>query len=173
VDEANLNTALRREQMGNMFSVLQKTGKWLAVIAGTALTLMMFLTVGDVVGRAFGHPIMGTYEVAGLMLALVIGFAMPKVSLARQHIYMDFIDKLSKRNRALMNIFTRILNIILFVLIGYALFRVGYEYQTSGETSPTIRLPFYPLAYGVGICCFIECFVFVFEIVKSWRESHE
>jgi TRAP-type C4-dicarboxylate transport system permease small subunit len=160
--------------MENMFSVLQKTSKWLAVIAGTALTLMMFLTVGDVVGRAFGHPIMGTYEVAGLMLALVIGFAMPKVLLARQHIYMDFlVDRLSKRNKALMTIFTRILNILLFVLIGYALFKVGYEYQTSGETSPTIRLPFFPLAYGVGICCFVECVVFIFEIVKSWRSVHE
>ena len=160
--------------MENMFGVLQKTSKWLAVIAGTALTLMMFLTVGDVVGRAFGHPIMGTYEVAGLMLALVIGFAMPKVSLARQHIYMDFlVDRLSKRNKALMTLFTRIFNILLFVLIGYALFKVGYEYQTSSETSPTIRLPFFPLAYGVGICCFVQCVVFIFEIVKSWRDGHE
>ena len=159
--------------MDNMFGILQKTSKWLSVIAGTSLTLMMLLTVSDVLGRAFGHPIMGTYEVAGLMLALVIGFAMPKVSLARQHVYMDFIDRLSKRNRALMNIFTRILCIILFVLIGYSLFGVGNEYRVSGETSPTIRLPFYPLAYGVGICCFVECFVFVFEIARSWRERHE
>ena len=159
--------------MDNMFGILQKTSKWLSVIAGTSLTLMMLLTVSDVLGRAFGHPIMGTYEVVGLMLALVIGFAMPKVSLARQHVYMDFIDRLSKRNRALMNIFTRILCIILFVLIGYSLFGVGNEYRVSGETSPTIRLPFYPLAYGVGICCFVECFVFVFEIARSWRERHE
>jgi len=159
--------------MDSMFGFLQKTSKWLSVIAGTSLTLMMLLTVSDVVGRAFGHPIMGTYEVVGFMLALVIGFAMPKVSLARQHVYMDFIDRLSKRNRALMNIFTRMLCIILFVLIGYSLFGVGNEYRISGETSPTIKLPFYPLAYGVGICCFVECFVFVFEIARSWRESHE
>jgi TRAP-type C4-dicarboxylate transport system permease small subunit len=152
--------------MDSMFGILQKTSKGLAIIAGTSLTLMMLLTVSDVVGRAFGHPIMGTYE--------VIGFAMPKVSLARQHIYMDFlVDRLSKRNRAIMNISTRILCISLFVLIGYSLFGVGNEYRISGETSPTIRLPFYPLAYAVGICCFVECFVFLFEIVKSWRERHE
>ena len=159
--------------MDTMFGILQKTSKLLAVVAGTALTLMMLLTVSDVVGRAFGHPIMGTYEVFGFMLALVIGFAMPKVSLGRQHIYMDFIDRLSKRNRAFMNIFTRVLCIILFVLIGYSLFGIGNEYRISGETSPTILLPFYPLAYGVGICCFVECFVFVFEIARSWRERHE
>jgi TRAP-type C4-dicarboxylate transport system permease small subunit len=159
--------------MENMFGVLQKTSKWLSVVAGTALTLMMLLTVADVVMRAGGRPIMGTYEVVGFALALVIGFSIPKVSLKRQHIYMNFVDKLSKRNRALMNIFTRILCIILFVLIGYSLFSIGNEFWKSGEVSPTIKLPFFPVAYGVGICCFIECFVFLFEIVKSWRAIHE
>jgi C4-dicarboxylate transporter DctQ subunit len=160
--------------MEKMFGILQKTSKWLSVIAGTALTLMMCLTVADVIMRAGGRPIMGTYEVVGLLLALVIGFGIPKVSLRRQHIFMDFlVDRLSKRNKALMTIFTRILCIILFLLIGYSLMNIGNEYRISGETSPTIRLPFYPMAFGVGICCFIECFVFLFEIAKSWRESHE
>ena len=160
--------------MDNMFGILQKTSKWLSVIAGTALTLMMFLTVADVFMRAWGHPIMGTYELVGLSLALVIGFGIPKVSLKRQHIYMDFlVNSLSKRNKAIMNTFTRILCIILFVLIGYSLFSIGNEFRMSGEVSPTIKLPFFPMAYGVGICCFIECFVFLFEIVKSWRAIHE
>jgi TRAP-type C4-dicarboxylate transport system permease small subunit len=160
--------------MEKMFGILQKTSKWLSVIAGTALTFMMCLTVADVIMRAGGRPIMGTYEVVGLLLALVIGFGIPKVSLRRQHIFMDFlVDRLSKRNKALMTIFTRILCIILFLLIGYSLINIGNEYRISGETSPTIRLPFYPMAFGVGICCFIECFVFLFEIAKSWRESHE
>ena len=160
--------------MDNMFGILQKTSKWLSVIAGTALTLMMFLTVADVFMRAWGHPIMGTYELVGLSLALVIGFGIPKVSLKRQHIYMDFlVNSLSKRNKAIMNTFTRILCIILFVLIGYSLFSIGNEFRMSGEVSPTIKLPFFPMAYGVGICCFIECFVFLFEIVKSWRDIHE
>jgi TRAP-type transport system small permease protein len=160
--------------MDYMFGILQKTSKWLSVVAGTALTLMMCLTVADVLMRAGGRPIMGTYEVVGFALALVIGFSIPKVSLRHQHVYMDFlVNSLSKRNKAFMNIFTRILCILLFVLIGYSLFNIGNEYRISGETSPTIRLPFYPMAFGVGICCFIECFVFLFEIVKNWRESHE
>jgi TRAP-type C4-dicarboxylate transport system permease small subunit len=160
--------------MEYLFGLLQKTSRWLAVVAGVALTLMMFLTVADVVMRAGGSPIMGTYEIVGLSLALVVGFSIPRVSLNRQHIYMDFlVDNISKRNKALMNIFTRILCVILFVLIGYSLFSIGNEFRMSGEVSPTVRLPFYPMAYGVGICCFIECFVFLFDIVKSWRAIHE
>jgi TRAP-type C4-dicarboxylate transport system permease small subunit len=159
--------------MENLFGILQKTSKWLSVVAGTALTLMMFLTVADVVMRAGGRPIMGTYEVVGFALALVIGFSIPRVSLNRQHIYMNFVDKLSKRNRAFMTIFTRMLCIILFVFIGYSLFSIGNEFWRSGEVSPTIKLPFFPVAYGVGICCFIECFVFLFDIARSWRAIHE
>lgn len=160
--------------MDTMFGILQKTSKWLSVIAGAALTLMMCLTVADVFMRAWGHPIMGTYELVGLSLALVIGFGIPKVSLKRQHIYMDFlVNSLSKRNKAILNTFTRILCIVLFVLIGYSLFSIGNEFRMSGEVSPTIKLPFFPMAYGVGICCFIECFVFLFEIVKNWRAIHE
>lgn len=160
--------------MEKLFGLLEKTSKGLSVIAGVALTLMMCLTVADVVMRAGGSPIMGTYEVVGLSLALVIGFGIPKVSLRRQHIYMDFlVERLSKRNKAIMGTFTRILCITLFLLIGYSLFSIGNEFQISGEVSPTVRLPFYPMAFGVGICCFIECFVFFFEIVKSWRSVHE
>ena len=158
--------------MEYMFSLLKKTSKWLAVVAGAALTFMMFLTVADVVLRAGGRPIMGTYEIVGFLLALVIGFSIPIVSLNKKHIYMDFVDRLSKRNKALITIFTRILCILLFVLIGYSLFLIGNEFRTSGELSPTVRIPFYPLAYGVGVCCFIECLVFIFEIVKSWRDIH-
>lgn len=160
--------------MEYLFGLLQKTSKWLAVVAGVSLTIMMFLTVADVVMRAGGSPIMGTYELVGLSLALVIGFSIPKVSLKRQHIYMDFlVNRLSKRNKALMSTATRILNILLFVLIGYSLFSIGNEFRLSGEVSPTVRLPFYPMAYGVGVCCFIQCFVFLYEIIKSWRDVHE
>jgi TRAP-type C4-dicarboxylate transport system permease small subunit len=160
--------------MDNLFGFLQKASKRLAVVAGVALTFMMLLTVADVTMRAFGMPFMGTYEVVSLTLGLVIGFSIPLVSLNKQHVYMDMlVNSLSKRNKALMHILTRILNIFLFVLIGCALFIIGNEYRLSGETSPTIMLPFYPMAFGIGICCFIECFVFIFEIAKSWRAVHE
>jgi TRAP-type C4-dicarboxylate transport system permease small subunit len=87
---------------------------------------------------------------------------------------MDFlVDSLSRRNRALMNILTRLLNLFLFALLGYAVFMVGNEFRVSGELSPTVRIPFYPMAFGVAACCFIECLVFITEIAKSWREIHE
>ena len=157
-----------------IFGVLFKVIKFLNHIGGAALTCMMFLTVTDVLMRAFGHPIMGTYEIVGQSLALVIGFGIPKVSLDRGHVYMEFVtEKLSKRSRATLNTFTRIICILLFILIAYNLFGVGNEFRRSGEVTSTIRLPFFPLAYGVGVCCFLQCFVFLFDILQIWRGEYE
>ncbi|OPY71163.1 MAG: Tripartite ATP-independent periplasmic transporter [Syntrophorhabdus sp. PtaU1.Bin002] len=148
--------------MDSVYGILVRVSKVLNVIGGTALTFMMFLTVADVIGRAGGHPIIGTYEVVGLSLALVIGFGIPKVSLSRNHIYMEvLVDRLPKAARAVMHTFTRILCIILFALIAYNLFSVGNEFHASGEVTSTIKLPFFPVAYGVGVCCFLECLVFM------------
>jgi TRAP-type C4-dicarboxylate transport system permease small subunit len=153
---------------------LTRVSKILNIIGGSALTFMMFLTVADVLMRAGSRPILGTYEIVGLSLALVIGFGIPTVSLDRGHVYMEFlIEKLPKNWRAILNTFTRILCIVLFLIIGYNLFSVGNEFHTSGEVSPTLKLPFFPVAYGVGVCCFIEVLVFVNDIVKIWRGHYE
>lgn len=146
----------------------------LNVIGSAALAFMMFLTVADILLRAVGHPLVGTYEVVSLSLALVIGFGIPRVSMERSHVYMEILlEKLSVRGKAIMNTFTRILCIGLFVLIAVNLLSVGNEFRMSGEVSPTIKLPFFPVAYAVGVCCFIECLVFVQDIVKIWRGQYE
>ncbi len=157
-----------------MFGILLKVSKILSYIGGAALTFMMFLTVADVLMRAGGRPILGTYEMVALSLAIVIGFTIPKVSLDRGHVYMEIVlDKLSKRNKAILNTFTRILCLILFVIVGYNLFLIGNEFHASGEVSSTLKLPFFPIPYFVGVCCFVECFVFIFDIVRIWRGEYE
>jgi TRAP-type C4-dicarboxylate transport system permease small subunit len=154
--------------------VLKKATRVLNVIGGAALTFMMLLTTADVLMRAGGRPIIGTYEIVALCLALVIGFTMPGVSLDRKHVYMEFlVDKLSPTRKAMLNTLTRLMAILLFVLIGYNLFTIANEFHISGEVSPTIQIPFYPVAYGVGVCCFIQCLVFVFHIVEIWRGRYE
>lgn len=154
--------------------VLGKLSKMLNVVGGTALTFMMVLTVADVLMRAFGRPILGAYEIVSLLLCVVIGFGIPRVSMDRGHIYMEFIvERLPKRARAVMNTITRLTGIVLFAIIGYNLFRLGNEFYTTGEVSPTISIPFFPVPYAIGVCCFIECFVFIADITKIWEGQYE
>jgi TRAP-type C4-dicarboxylate transport system permease small subunit len=72
--------------MAGPFDFLRFVSKLLNIIAGIALTFMMFLTVADVLLRAGRHPFVGTYEIVALLMALVIGFGIPQVSLDRGHV---------------------------------------------------------------------------------------
>jgi len=160
--------------MDNVFNGLKLVSKVLNSIAGGAVTVMMLLTVADVLLRAGGHPIIGTFEIVALLLALVIGFGIPQVSLDKGHVFMEvLVEKLSKKGKNIMHTFTRVLCLGLFAFIGINLFNVGARFHTSGEVSATIKIPFYPVAYGVAICCLLECCVFIFDIVRIWRGEYE
>jgi TRAP-type C4-dicarboxylate transport system permease small subunit len=104
----------------------------------------------------------------------VLGFGIPQVSLDRGHVYLDFLlEKLSKTGKNVMNTITRLFCIIFFLPFGYNLFSVGARFHASGEVSPTIKIPFYPVAYAVAICCLLECCVLIFDIVRVWRNEYE
>jgi TRAP-type C4-dicarboxylate transport system permease small subunit len=160
--------------MTTTFNILRFVSKLLSHIAGIALTVMMLLTVADVFLRAGGFPFVGTYEIVSLLLAIVIGFGIPQVTLDKGNVLMEFLlERFSQRGRDMMNMATRALCAILFVVIGYNLFIVGAGYHATGEVSPTIKIPFYPVVYGVGVCCLLQSFVFILDIVRIWRGQYE
>jgi TRAP-type C4-dicarboxylate transport system permease small subunit len=160
--------------MTTAYDIFRYLSKVLSHIAGIMLTVMMLLTVVDVLFRSSGYPFVGAYEIVSLLLALVIGFGIPQVSLDKGHVFMEFLlERFPQRGKDVMNTFTRVLCIILFAFIGYNLFIVGAGYHATGEVSPTIKLPFYPIVYGVGVCCLLECLVFIFDIVRIWKGQYE
>jgi len=151
-----------------------RVSRGINVIAGIAITFIMLLTVLDVILRSFRRPIVGTYELVAFSGAIVVGFAIPLTSWLRGHIYVDFFTgKLPQAVRSVFNLTTRCMGIGLFFLIGWNLIKVGLDLQQSGEVSLTLQLPFYPVAYGVAVSCFVQCLVLLADIVKIFRGSYE
>jgi TRAP-type C4-dicarboxylate transport system permease small subunit len=164
----------KEPSMKGFLSGVEKIGKFLNIIAGISLTFLMLLTIADVILRLFKKPVVGTYEMVALAGAVVIGFSMPLTSFIRQHIFVDFfILKFSLKVRNIFNIATRGLVMALFLLVGWNMFKYARDLQKSGEVSLTLQMPFYPVAYGVGVCCFILCLVFVCDIIKISKGEYE
>ena len=160
--------------MGGFLNTIKGISRFLNGIAGISLSFLMVLTIADVILRGFKRPVVGTYELVAFAGAVVIGFSVPLTSWTRQHIFVDFfILKFSQKVRNAFNITTRCIVIALFLLIGWNLFKYGMDLQRSGEVSLTLQMPFYPVAYGVGVCCFVQCFVLVCDIVKILGGEYE
>ena len=160
--------------MDAVLAGIEKLSKWMQAVSCVALTCLMLLTTIDVIGRSFGHPVIGTYELVGLGGAVVIGFAIPITSWIRGHIFVDtFYRNFSKPVQNGFNVATRLISLVLFVLIGWNLFKLGYELQTAGEVTLTRHIPFYPVAYGLAVCCFIQCLVLICDIMKIAGGKYE
>ncbi|OPY78475.1 MAG: Tripartite ATP-independent periplasmic transporter [Syntrophorhabdus sp. PtaU1.Bin153] len=160
--------------MTALLGIVERLSKWMNAVAGIALVFIMFLTVADVILRYFGHPIVGTYEIVGLGGAVVIGFGIPITSWHRGHIFVDFfIQRFSKSVQGIFNFATRIAGMVLFSVIGWNVFIMAFEYYKSGEVTLTRSLPFYPVAYGLGACCFIQVLVLLCDLVKIAGGKYE
>ena len=153
--------------MQRLLQIVLKISKGMHAVAAVALSFMIILTVTDVILRSFRKPIIGTYELVALSGAVIIGFSIPFTSWVKGHVYVDFfILKLSRKGRKIFNLVTKCMGIGLFLIIGWNLLILGMDLYKSGEVTPTRHIPFYPVLYGIGICCFFQSFVLFCDIVK-------
>jgi TRAP-type C4-dicarboxylate transport system permease small subunit len=146
----------------------------LEILAGTALLVTMVLTGCDIVGRALGHPIPGTYEIISFAGGLVIGLAIPVTSKVRGHIIVDIVtERVSPRARFVLRVITRWMGIPLFLLMGYSIIRLANYFRVSGEVTPVLSFPFYPAAYAMGAAFFLECLVLAADTMRNGGDAHE
>jgi TRAP-type C4-dicarboxylate transport system permease small subunit len=160
--------------MKGLLNAVQGLSRVMNAIAGSALVFLMFLTISDVILRFFKRPIVGTYELVAFSGAVVIGFSLPLTSWLRAHIFVDFLVlKFSKKVQNIFHVATRCVAMLLFMVAGWNLVIYGLDLKKSGEVSSTLQMPFYPIAFGVALSCFILCLVLLCDIVKISGGQYE
>jgi TRAP-type C4-dicarboxylate transport system permease small subunit len=153
-----------------------KLSNWMNTLAGLILFFIMMLTVTDVVLRAFGKPLVGTFELVSIAGALVIGFATAETSWQKGHVMVDFlVENRSPGVKKVFIIGTRIVGIVTFALLTRNLFLKGTHLYQKGEVSLTLHIPHFPAAYALSFCFCVLCFVFVADIVRLFvkEDGHE
>lgn len=156
----------------DLFEKCKKINRYIYLFAGFALMFMMLLTVADVILREFKHPIVGTFELVGFSAAVVLGFSIPYTTSMRGHITVEFLTmKLSKSVKRILLVITRFLGIFLFIIMGYNMFIFGSDLSKSGEVSATLQIPFYPIAFGIGVCCFLQALTQLVDVIAIIRRQ--
>ena len=158
--------------MDGMVGAIRKFSGWMNGLAGIVLFLMMMLTVVDVALRIFWKPITGTYELVAMAGAVVIGFAIPQTSWDNAHIFVDFLlENRSRAAKIVFGCFNRLMGIALFVLLGsYLLMKANHLFR-SGDVSLTLQIPYYPVAYGLSFCAFVQALVLLLHIAILFKSG--
>ena len=141
---------------------------WMEIVAGIALIGVMLLIGTDIVGRIFGCPVPGTYEIVSLAGGLIIGLALPATSRAKGHVSTDLLTgKLSEKAGAFLAVMTRVIGIIIFLLAGYGMVMMGVRLKVSGEVTAVLAFPFYYVAYAISGAFLIQTLILFTEIFET------
>jgi TRAP-type C4-dicarboxylate transport system permease small subunit len=145
---------------------------FMSVIAGVVLIFMVILTFADVVMRYMGSPIPGVYEIVAYLGVIVTGFALPRASMKKTHVYVDLvIDKMPRKPKRAVRTGTRILVALFFLCTAWYFLKMGVNFITTNSVTMTLRVPFYPVVFGMALSCLVQSMVSVFEIFEQGEEN--
>jgi TRAP-type C4-dicarboxylate transport system permease small subunit len=92
----------------------------------------------------------------------------------KQHIRMEFfVDKASRKMKALMTGIVSILGLALFVLLCWHSYKFGMKLLGTGDITTSARMPLYPFAFWIALSCIPMCFVLLVEFIQSVKEMGE
>lgn len=139
--------------MPNLSHLLNRMNTWLRGAGALALTAMMLLTVADVTGRFFKHPIFGSVELVGFLAVIVMAAAMPYTYQKDGHVGVEILLRLlPKTPRIIVEILTRCMSLGLFIVIAWQMFVYAADLKSSGEVSMNLELPVYVVVYILAAC---------------------
>jgi TRAP-type transport system small permease protein len=152
--------------------------KWLHSVAMIVLLLLMFLTVGDVVGRYLVGfipglgPIPGAFELTEFMLAVIVLTAIGHTQMKEGHISIDLIvERFSPRVRAIIDTVTHFLSLAMFALVTWRTIKYAQLLYESNDVSGVLRLPVYPFLVVAAISTFMFCLAMLSSFLQSLKKA--
>jgi TRAP-type C4-dicarboxylate transport system permease small subunit len=141
-------------------------------VSGLGLGFMMLVTLADVAMRYIGRPIVGSMELISFTSAVVIGFAIPYTSWTKGHIIVDFLmEMLSPKSVRILRIITRCMGIALFLFAAYNFIAYGLDLIRSKEVTPGLRIPYYPITFGLALSCLLQTLTLVCDLITTVKEE--
>jgi TRAP-type C4-dicarboxylate transport system permease small subunit len=149
-------------------AMIVRLSTYMSVISGSILLFMAALTLADVILRLFRKPILGTYEVVAFLGAAVAGFALPRGSLKGANINVDLVSsKLPAKAQRVLLIVTKLLGVLLFLFGAIYLALMGRNFYLTKTVTMTLRVPFYPVVFGLAFSCLVQCLVSLSQILDD------
>ncbi len=160
--------------MSILFKVLDKFSDFLKMIGQLALVCMMMLTVVDVIGRFFKHPIFGSVELVGFFALIIVATALPYTYKMDGHVGVEILVRLlSEKTQLIIDIITRIISLVFFCLVTWQMFIYAEDIKLSGEVSMNIEFPIHYIVYLLAFGLLAFTVTIIETILKNITQLSE
>ncbi|WP_232315400.1 TRAP transporter small permease [Aquincola tertiaricarbonis] len=139
--------------------------RWLSLLAGAlaglALFAIMLLTLVDVSGRKFAATsVPGSLELTELLMVVVIFAGLPLVSLRREHVVFDSLDRLLPAG--VQRLQRRIVDVLCAAAlggVGWLMWEKALQVSEYGDTTAQLHIPQGPFIGLMAVLCGVTALV--------------
>lgn len=151
-------------------SALRGVVSALGVVAGMAVVAMIVVTCVDVVGRRFGHPLPGTYDIVEILGAITIAGGLPYTTACKGHVAIEFFfQRLSRRGKILVDTVWRTITVSMFAFLTWRFAQYGLEIKASGQGTSTMGWPIFWLPWWFSLCCGVMVLVILYHLTHPGK----
>jgi len=143
----------------------------LAVAAGAGVLAMVGVTVTDVVLRAFGHPLVGAFDIVRMAGAITLACSLPYTTAVKGHVAIEyFFLKLPRAGRVIVDTLARLLVMALLALLAWQCVAYGNSLRHSGQVSSTLQVPVFWVPYVMALSCVVVVLVVFHNLLHPGKE---
>ncbi|MGB9919825.1 MAG: TRAP transporter small permease, partial [Moorellales bacterium] len=140
-------------------------------VSQAAVLFLMFLTVGDVLGRfLFNRPITGTFELTEVVLAVAVFTSLAYGQAEKVYVTITFIyDRFPRLLRRLIDVLVYLVATAAFLLTFWQLFQYAERLARAGQYTTVLRQPLYPWVAVSAIGVLIFCLSLLWDLGQAVR----
>jgi TRAP-type C4-dicarboxylate transport system permease small subunit len=160
--------------MNGAQNLLRKTVDSTTNIGAAALVSVMFIVVANVVYRAFGGVIPGTYDLVEIIIVLVAGFSIANTEIHGRQTNVDMlILHLPDRTKLRLRNVCNFLSLVYWAIIAWMTCVVTLENAERGEVTDTLQVSVIPFRFIWSFSLILICLVILYNVQQTRKQLQE
>jgi len=153
------------------FEILnERVTLWLARAGSVGLAAMMFLTLFDVIGRAFDHPIAVSVEVTEIIMGVMVYLGIGYTTFLRGHIRVDIlITNMSARTQSILDFITGCIGLFIAVLMCWRLWLQSISRYGNNDLTQIAEIPLWPYAIIMSVASVLMVTALLHHLYNTGR----
>jgi TRAP-type C4-dicarboxylate transport system permease small subunit len=145
-----------------------------AAAGGAALVCLTGLAAANMLCRAVYRPVPGSYELIGFICALGVAFGMGYTQLHKGHVVVSILtERFSIGVNRVLDALNHLVGAGFFGLVSWQTLKWGVEIAKSGELSETLKIPYYPVIYGVALGFAVYALTLLLDLILVFTPAEQ